>query len=106
MLLNPGGYWLKGPKPDDEWGFMFENRKARTFAQAFSEVWQQISTAESGQIFSEGGVFTFVTINPFLGPQISTGGGDKEFITGVTPLVTEESYWKIVAYVPPSVVLQ
>src|SRR4030042_2491686 len=103
MLLNPESYWLKGPKPSEEWGFMFEDRQARTFARAFPEAWQQISTAESGQFFSEGGFFTFVIINPFLGPQISTGGGDKEFITGGTPLVTEESYWKIVAYFPPSI---
>ena len=23
MLFNAGGYWIKGPTPEDEWGFMF-----------------------------------------------------------------------------------
>ncbi|MEH1816529.1 MAG: cache domain-containing protein [Nostoc sp.] len=29
MLLNADGYWLKGAKPEDEWGFMFPDHKSR-----------------------------------------------------------------------------
>ncbi len=30
MLLNRDGFWLKGPTPDHEWGFMYEDRHAHT----------------------------------------------------------------------------
>lgn len=35
MLLNPEGYWLKGVKKEDEWGFMLENRSNKTFGNVF-----------------------------------------------------------------------
>ena len=27
ILLNHAGYWLKAPKPEDEWGFMFGRKE-------------------------------------------------------------------------------
>lgn len=27
MLVNSNGYWLKGPLPENEWGFMYEDKK-------------------------------------------------------------------------------
>ncbi|MEE8441731.1 MAG: cache domain-containing protein, partial [Spirochaetia bacterium] len=49
MLLNADGYWLHGPNPDDEWGFMYEDRSDRTFAAAYPEAWERIGSEESSQ---------------------------------------------------------
>ena len=93
MLLNPAGYWLSGPSPDDEWGFMFEDRKERSFGRDFPDAWRRISQAESGQFYLGGDLFTFATVHPLLSdrrPDSRNGA-----IVGV-----ENYYWKIVSYVP------
>ena len=36
-LLNSDGFWLKGPKSGDEWGFMYEDGSDRRFGKAFPE---------------------------------------------------------------------
>lgn len=48
LLLNSDGYYLFGAKPDDEWGFMYENKKNRTFARFYPQAWQEISGSEVG----------------------------------------------------------
>ncbi|RLF44354.1 MAG: hypothetical protein DRN29_08610 [Thermoplasmata archaeon] len=64
MLLNPEGYWLKGVKKEDEWGFMLENRSNKTFGNVFPDAWQKIIGNDSGQFYTEDGLFTFVTMYP------------------------------------------
>jgi len=87
MLLNADGYWLSGPNPEDEWGFMFESRKTRTFGQDFPEVWQQISNTPSGQFFHKKSLFTFTTVHPLL----EEGEASKRY------------YWKIISYIPQAI---
>ena len=31
VLLNSDGYWLHGGKPEEEWGFMYDDKKDFTF---------------------------------------------------------------------------
>ncbi len=64
-LINADGYWLKGSSPEDEWGFMYEDRKDRTFANAFPEDWQNIINSENGQFHNSKGLFTYATVRPF-----------------------------------------
>lgn len=63
MLLNSDGYWLKGVKKSDEWGFMF-NRNHLSLAHRYPSVWQRISKAEEGQFVDEKGLWSFMTIRP------------------------------------------
>ena len=42
LLLNSEGYYLHGPTRDDEWGFMYANKKDRTFARTNPKAWQTI----------------------------------------------------------------
>ena len=37
MLLNSEGYWLSSKNPEDEWGFMFEDRKDKVFQKSFPQ---------------------------------------------------------------------
>jgi len=101
MLLNSEGYWFKGRTPDEEWGFMYEDRKHRTFANIFPEAWQEISKADSGQFHSANGVFTFVTVYPLLEGWGSSTGSGKAFKPSKTSVKYDEYYWKIVLYVTP-----
>ncbi len=66
MLLNSDGYWLKGPDPEAEWGFMFEDRREKTFAKIFPGAWKKIIGDESSQFVSEEGLVTSLRIDPLL----------------------------------------
>jgi signal transduction histidine kinase len=86
MLVNSEGFWLIGEKPEDEWGFMFEDKEklsthSRNFGSEFPKAWQQISKTESGQFYEENGLFTFITVYPLK--------------------ANTSYYWKIVSYVSP-----
>ncbi|MBE9535574.1 MAG: PAS domain-containing protein [Proteobacteria bacterium] len=59
MVLNSDGYWLDSPDEDDEWGFMLEERKGRTFQKSFPGAWKEISSKDSGQFRNSSGLFTY-----------------------------------------------
>ncbi|MEH1957956.1 cache domain-containing protein [Nostoc sp.] len=101
MLLNADGYWLKGAKPEDEWGFMFPNRKNRTFGQAFPQAWQQISQKESGQFQTAEGIFTFTTVYPLVEGQKSSTGAGQAFAPSQNQIDPKSYHWKIVSWVSP-----
>lgn len=64
MLLNTEGYWLRSSKPEEEWGFMFDDRKELRFQRRYPAEWRKIQSDEEGQILTEAGLFTFITIRP------------------------------------------
>jgi signal transduction histidine kinase len=103
MLLNSEGFWLKGPNPEAEWGFMYDDGGDRTFEKAFPAAWQTLSKSESGQFYDENGMFTFATVYPLQeGFKSSTGSG-KAFEASEAQLGADEYYWKVVSHVPPAV---
>lgn len=104
MLINSDGYLLHSRRPEDHWGFMYEDRKDRTYGNFFPKVWQQISGAESGQfIDDEAGMFTFVTIYPLLeGWDLSAGSG-KPFESSAYSTKAKKYYWKLLSHIPPDV---
>ena len=61
-LLNQDGYWLRSHKPEREWAFMF--KREINFRQKHEAEWQEIAHQEMGQIHSDDGLFTYVTIYP------------------------------------------
>ena len=102
MLLNSDGYWLVGPEPGDSWGFMYEDRKARSFKNAFPGEWQRINGAETGQFITAAGLNSFVTVRPLSEDRVSSTGSGRPFAPGSGPLSTNEYYWKLVSQVPPA----
>ncbi|MGJ5631785.1 ATP-binding protein [Nostoc sp. CALU 1950] len=101
MLLNADGYWLKGAKTEDEWGFMFSGRKNRTFSQAFPQAWQEISQKESGQFQTAEGMFTFTTVYPLVEGQKSSTGAGQAFAPSQNQIDPKSYHWKIVSWVSP-----
>ncbi len=103
MLLNSDGYWLRGVKPENEWGFMYEGRKNVNFGNDFFNAWQQIAVGESGHFYNMHGLFTFMTVHPLQEGWKSTSGSDSSFRKSVKDLQAKEYSWKIVSHVTPDV---
>ncbi len=100
MLINTQGYWLKGLKSEDEWGFMYEDRKDRTFANAYPEVWDRILQDGASQLETSHGMFTFKTIYPLIEGQKTSTGSGKAFSPSIAQLEAKEYYWVVVSFVP------
>lgn len=62
ILLNSEGYSLSSEHPENDWNFMFEDKKQRSFANEYPEEWKLIAS-EEGQIVSKSGIFTFKEID-------------------------------------------
>ena len=94
-LLNPQGYWLIGPKAEDEWAFMYPQRKDRTAARDYPIAWAQISGNPGQMQFLEPrGFFTStrVHVNDLRGVSAVAR-------TQAARVVAAES-WILVAHVP------
>ena len=57
-LVNSQGYWLLGPQ-NDVFAFMYPDRKDRTFAAAYPDVWRQMQNAPAGKVENDVGRLTF-----------------------------------------------
>ncbi|MFQ5944502.1 MAG: PAS domain S-box protein, partial [Anaerolineales bacterium] len=101
-LLNAEGFRLKGPKSEDEWGFMFPDRGDRTFGNAFPEAWQQILGSDDGQFQNPEGLFTFVTVHPLIEARGGGAGSDKAMDPSAASLEASDYYWKIVSHILPA----
>lgn len=62
MLLNSEGYSLSSDNPENDWNFMFEDKKEKSFVNDYPKEWELI-TSDEGQIISKSGLFTFKEIN-------------------------------------------
>jgi PAS domain S-box-containing protein len=98
MLLNPDGYWLLGPRPEKEWGFMYE--KEITISKDYPDAWERISTQDSGQIYGRDGLFTFNTVYPIMSGWKSSTGSPRAFEQSDTQINGESYFWKAVSFVP------
>lgn len=62
LLLNAEGYSLSSDNPENDWNFMFEDKKQISFANDYPKEWELI-LSEEGQNISEAGLFTFKEID-------------------------------------------
>ncbi len=102
MLLNSDGYWLVGPNPEHNWGFMYDDGKDLTFGAAYAEAWRRIRSHDSGQIETGAGLFTFATVNPLLEGQNSSSGSGEAFASSKATVDAKQYRWKIVSHIPAS----
>lgn len=61
-LLNSDSYWLSCEDKDNEWNFMFEDRKESMFSNHYPDEWEKIQQ-EPGQILTDNGLFTFAPVH-------------------------------------------
>ncbi|MGZ5574072.1 MAG: PAS domain S-box protein, partial [Methylobacter sp.] len=94
-LLNAKGYWLIGARPEDEWGFMYPERKDKRFANDYAEAWASIiEHPEQQQFMANGDLFTYDEILP------KTLFGDI-----LENVVSGDERWLLVARVPAEKIL-
>lgn len=55
VLLNQEGYWLKSPRSEDEWGFIFGRKEM--FGQKLPHEWQLISSSDVGEAETSNGLW-------------------------------------------------
>jgi PAS domain S-box-containing protein len=89
-LLNADGYWLMGPTPDDEWGFMFPERSQRRLARLSPPLWQQMKAEHSGVYQSAESWIQFERVYPLL--RESSQAGAAHF---ARPVDADRYYWTI-----------
>ena len=99
MLLNSAGYWLKGPTPEEEWGFMFDDRQDQTYAQRYTEVWQEMQAASTGQLETAEGLFIFAALEPLEVIQQVT----NRAVQGISQPDGSSYRWEIESFVSPEV---
>ena len=63
LLANASGDWLRGMRPEQDWGFMFGRTDG--LAETYPKVWAEIRDRDSGQIANADGVWIWSTVSPF-----------------------------------------
>ncbi|HOK79803.1 MAG TPA: sensor domain-containing diguanylate cyclase [bacterium] len=100
-IINDEGYWIKGPKREDEFGFLFSNRKEKRFDYVYPEAWKKIAIDQTGQIFTKEGLFTFTTFYPIARAEKASEQSDVEFDNTPSNQIKSFDYcWKIISFVP------
>lgn len=100
MLLNEDGYWLKGPSAENEWGFMYENKKDLTFANHYNKAWESIKKEVFSQFITQQGLFTSNTVYPLLEGRKSSTDIGKASLSDETTLIAKRYFWKIISFIP------
>ncbi len=106
MLLNSDGYWLKGGEPEDQWGFMFEDRREKKFENIYPDAWSKISNNITGQFHTSKGFFSFTTIFPLKEIHKTNNGLEEVLDFNNDPVTSQKYYWKIVSLIPSEILLQ
>jgi PAS domain S-box-containing protein len=102
MLLNQEGYFLKGPRAEDEWGFMYTDRMDRTFKNKFPQEWQQVLKQQKGQFQTEKGLFTFDSFILMQKKRFHLPDLDQKNLKVTKPII-ESPIWKVVCFVPKAI---
>lgn len=89
-LLNAEGYWLMGPTPEDEWGFMFPERAQRRLDGLSPRLWQQMKMEHSGIHRSETSWIKFERVYPLLAKNVPESG-----VNFSQPVDADRYYWTI-----------
>jgi len=98
-LVNSQGYWLKGPKKELEWGFMYKNPKA-SMRNHYPQTWQYIKNKDNGQFENEQGIWTFATTYPFFEGQKSSTGLNVAYGANLTEKESHNDTWKSILFLP------
>jgi PAS domain S-box-containing protein len=99
MLLTKDGYWLKGSKPDDEWGFMFNNTQL-TFGHRFPEAWKIIQKGGQGSVLMDDGLFIYLTVLPLPKKWGPAAHNTIDSERNSEDSVSNNYHWKIVSFIP------
>lgn len=103
MVLNRDGYWLKSPKAEEEWGFMFK-RPELSLAVRAPQAWLSVREEESGQKLLADGLWTWQTVYPLVVGQQSSTGAAEAFVPSRGAVDTHGYFWKSVSFLPAATI--
>jgi signal transduction histidine kinase len=94
-LLNRDGFFLRGPTPEDEWGFMLGHQ--RTFKARYPDAWQQRDMTR--QVETPEGLFTFRT----FWPDLALSANPPEAAADPSDPDAGDPSLQVVSFIPPEV---
>ncbi len=90
-LLNSDGYWISSDKPEQNWAFMYDEKKDVSFSHIFPLEWKEMQEQDHSFI-TENGFFTYKTID------LKSSLENKQLIN-VNNIFFDESIYKIVSFI-------
>lgn len=100
MLINENSFWLKGEAPEDEWGFMYPEKKKLMFKNRYPDAWKEIRYHSDGQYNNEDGLFTFSSVFPQLEIINNSLSYTYPLTKNEVSLEIKKQSWKIISFVP------
>lgn len=77
-LIDERGYWLKGERPEDEWGNSLSHPEI-SLAVRYPESWQRLLGRKSGQFEDGNGLWTFRRVEPMPEKLQVSGENNLQF---------------------------
>ncbi|MGR8930859.1 MAG: response regulator [Gammaproteobacteria bacterium] len=98
-MTNAAGFWLLGPQPSDEWGFM-QNDPDLTVGQRFPNAWKNIAHHDKGGFETNDGYWLFETVHPLQLGQKTSSGSSEAFKPSADFLPGTSYTWKLIYFQP------
>jgi diguanylate cyclase (GGDEF)-like protein len=106
LLLDAQGYYLIGRHPEEEWGFMFPDRRNCRLQNEFPDVWRETRESKRGQSVHGGYLFTFALTHALPeGTVSSTTYRLDPPVREVQHLAADQYRFVVVSMIPESMVL-
>jgi signal transduction histidine kinase/DNA-binding response OmpR family regulator/HPt (histidine-containing phosphotransfer) domain-containing protein len=96
-LLNRQGFWLRGQKPQDEWGFALKQPQA-TLAVSNPAMWAKLQSNPEGQSLQPDGLWTWRSIRPLTEISLLNQAGAASHLVG-----DAEYVWYVATELPITV---
>jgi signal transduction histidine kinase len=106
LLLNKEGYYFVGATPEQEWGFMYPEKKHVSLKQESPLIWDRIINKKDSQFILDGNIYTSSIIYPLDKWHITSNNEEYDhqiinfkdhkwvFISLVTANYIEQQTWK------------
>lgn len=94
-LVDRLGFWLMGPDPAQDWGFMYPDRASSGFSLSYPEAWSAMSASDPdrGTIKTPKGFFAFLRANEDTAKSLAHRSPRGTIV---------RPKWYIVSYVSPT----
>jgi len=99
LFVNKEGFFLKAINAEDEWAFMYADRKDRTCRAVFPDAWPSISQSDQGRLETKKGLFVFSTVYP-LREMLKVHTRRIAIEGHQVALDVQEYAWKMIVHIP------
>lgn len=101
LLLDRNGYFLIGRGPQEEWGFMFPDRKGCRIQTDYPDVWEDMRRSATGQFVRHGYLFTFSQVRPLPPGTVSGTAYRNDQPGNEYQELAHGDYWFVLASLLP-----